>query len=350
MTTDSIWKRRKSNAIVHVLVLAAIALACLVLWRLDTEPRTDDSFAYADTINVTPEVSGLIIDLAVSDNQAVKQGQVLFRIDPRPYNEALNRAQANLDALDSEIALTQRSVNAQKLGAIASTTSVERNRAALSQATDTLNRMEPLLAKGYVSAEQIDQGRTAKRVAQVQLDTSLIDAQRATAAISGVDALVAKRAVAKADIELAKINLEHTSVRAPFDGRIIALRTSVGQFAAAGHPIFTLANTGRWYVVANFRETELAHIMPGHVAQVYLLSDPSRRFSGVVDSIGYGVFPDDGGSEAAGLPRIPRSINWVRVAQRFPVRILIDKPDPALFRIGASTVAIINSSTRTVTP
>lgn len=346
MHNNSVGKRRVSSAITYLLVFAAFGLAFFVFWRLDTAPRTDDAFAYADTISVTPEVSGRIIDLAVNDNRAVKQGDVLFRIDPRPYNESLNKAQATLTALDNEIALTQRSVNAQKLGADSAATAVGRARAAAAQATDTLNRMEPLLGNGYVSAEQVDQARTAKRVAEVQLDTAILDAQRATAGVSGVDALVAKREVAKAEIELAKINLEHATVRAPFDGRVISLRTSTGQYAAAGRPVFTLADTARWYVVANFRETELAHITPGRVAQVYLLSDSSKRFSGIVDSVGYGVFPDDGGGEAAGLPHVPRSINWVRVAQRFPVRILIDKPDPELFRIGASAVAIVGSKTR----
>lgn len=342
---DPRWVR----ATAIVLALAATGLGIFVIRRVDSAPRTDDAYAYADTISVTPEISGRIVALYAKDNQAVKKGDVLFRIDPRPFEDTLAKAQASLVALDKEIELTQRVVDSQKFGAAAATSSVERARAAAEQAAETLDRMEPLLGNGFVSAEQIDQARTAKRSANAQLDTAVLDARRAAAGISGVDALVAKREVVKAEIELAKLNLEFATVRAPFDGRVIGLRTSTGQFTAAGHPIFTLANTNRWYVVANFRENELAHIDPGREAQVYILSDPGRHFRGVVESIGYGVFPDDGGAETTGLPHVPRSINWVRVAQRFPVRILIENPDPELFRIGASAVATVMGTGRAST-
>lgn len=341
MTQDKDTQGSAGRKLTLLLVLIAVCLGIFVIWWIDTAPRTDDAYAYADTIGVAPEVSGRIVELAVKDNQSVKKGDVLFRIDPRPYEATLTKAQAALDALDNEIMLTQRSVNSQKLGAAAASASVEKARAAAEQAADTLNRLEPLLGKGFVSAEQVDQARTAKRSAQSQLSTALLNAQTATAGISGVDALVAKRGVINAEIALAKLNLEYSTVRAPFDGTVLNLKTSVGQFAVAGHVIFTLADTGHWYVVANFRETELAHIKPGQAAQVYVLSNSDKRFPGVVESVGYGVFPDDGGSDVGGLPKVPRSINWVRVAQRFPVRILVEKPDPSVFRIGASAVAIM---------
>jgi multidrug efflux system membrane fusion protein len=336
---------RRSTVAVLVLVLAAIALAIYVIRAIDLSPRTDDAYVYADTVDVAPEVSGRIVKLAVTDNQRVRAGDLLFQIDPAPFEATLARAEASLKALDSEIELTQRSVNAQQFAAAAGTAEVARARAAAGQAADTLARIEPLQGKEYVSAEQVDQARTAKRVAQAGLDAALQEARRAQAAVSGVDALVARRDVVKAEIVLARLHLDYTQVRAPCDGLVISLKNSAGQYASAGRPVFTLANTARWYVVANFRETDLANIRAGRSAQVYLLSDTSRRYRGTVESVGYGVFPDDGGAEAGGLPRVPRSINWVRVAQRFPVRILIEKPD-ASFRIGASAVAIMTSDDR----
>ena len=348
MTQNKDLRASAGRKITLLLLLIAIGLAVFVIWWIDTASRTNDAYAYADTISVTPEVSGRIIELAVKDNEFVKKGDVLFRIDSRPYVAALAKAEASLEALDNEIKLTQRSVNSQKLGAAAARASVEQARAAAEQTADTLSRLEPLLSKNFISVEQIHQARTATRSAKSQLSTAVLEAQKATAGVSGVDALVAKREVIKAEIELARLNLEYATVQAPFDGAVINLKTSLGHFAAAGRPIFTLANTGRWYVVANFRETDLDNIKPGQAAQVYVLSNPSKRFAGVVESVGYGVFPDDGGDETSGLPRVPRSINWVRVAQRFPVRILVEQPDPTIFRIGASAVAIMGADRSTL--
>lgn len=104
-------------------------------------------------------------------------------------------------------------------------------------------------------------------------------------------------------------------------------------------PIFTLIDTRHWYVIANFRETDLKNIRSGTPATIRLMSDSGKTFEGKVDLIGYGVLPDDGGLVLGGLPKVSRSINWVRVAQRFPVKIMVDKPDPEMFRIGASAVA-----------
>ncbi len=322
------------------IVLAALAIVA-VIWRVDNAPRTDDAYAYADTIGVSPEVSGKIVTLAVRDNEAVKQGDLLFEIDPRPYRYALERAEASLAQLDAQIPLTQRSVNAQVFSAGAAKSAVARAQATEKQAADTLARMEPLIGRGYVSADDLERARTAQRSAQAELEAARSQEREAQAAISGVDALVAQRAVLTAEINAARLNLEYATVRAPFDGRVVELRTSVGQYVSAQKPVFTLIDTRHWYVIANFRENELGNIRPGTPATVYLMSDTGIRFSGSVDSIGFGVDPQDGGDTANGLPNIQRSINWVHVAQRFPVKIVVDHPYTNLFRIGTSAVAVL---------
>jgi multidrug efflux system membrane fusion protein len=326
-----------------VLVVAALLAMLFAIREWDRAPRTDDAYVYADTIDVVPEVNGRIVELPVHDNQAVKQGDLLFRIDPRPYADALSRGKASLVALDRQIELTQRSVNAQQYNALSVRAAVERARAAAGQASDTLHRMEPLLPNGYVSADDVDRARTAQRATQAELNAAQLQAQQAAAAVSGVDALVAQRAVALAEISIAELNLEYATVRAPFDGRIVSLKTSTGQFATALKPVFTLIDTRHWYVVANFRETELKGIRTGTPATVYLMSDAGQRFRGSVDSIGYGIATEEAGfALPGGLPHIQRTLNWVHVSQRFPVKIRVDDPDPELFRVGTSAVAVLH--------
>jgi multidrug efflux system membrane fusion protein len=341
MTTPSPAPRAKKWILIAIVAMTFLALG-VVVWRIDHSPETDDAYVYADTINVVPEVSGRIIDLPVSDNQFVRQGELLFRIDPRPYEDALAEARAQLVALDNQIMLTQRSVNAQKFQASAAKAAVERARAAAKQAQDTLNRLAPLEASGYAASEDVDRARTARRSSEAELNAALLQAEQAAAAVSGVDALVAQRAVVAAQIAIAELHLEWTVVRAPFDGRVVSLRTAVGQYASAQRPIFTLVDARRWYVVANFRETELKRMRPGAPCTVYVMSHFSRRFSGTVDSIGYGVLPGDGGVVKEGLPSVERSINWVHVSQRFPVKIRVEQPDPDLFRVGASAIAVVH--------
>lgn len=326
---------------VLLLCLAALVLLIYVLWRIDTAPSTDDAYVQADTIDVVPDVNGRIVELAVRENQAVKRGDLLFRIEPRPFQDELDRAQASLTALDKQIELLQRTVKAQRYNAESVQAVVERARATVAQTQLTLKRTEPLLAPGYVSAEDVDRARTAQRAAQADLAAAQLQAQQAAAAVTGVDALEAQRAALQAEIALARWRLEMTEVRAPFDGRVAALKVAVGQYASMLKPVFTLIDTEHWYVIANFRETELKHIRAGTAATLFLMSDSSRRFDGQVESIGYGVLPDDGGLVLEGLPRVQRSLNWVRVAQRFPVRIRVEQPDAELFRIGASAVAVL---------
>jgi multidrug efflux system membrane fusion protein len=330
------------------LVLLLITFLCLILviWLLDKAPRTDDAYAYADAIDVVPEVSGRIVNLAVRDNQLVRQGDLLFQIDPRPFQDTLARSRASLVALDKEIELRQRTVNAQEYNARSVRAAVARSRAAAAQAADTLQRMEPLLSPGYVSAEDVDRARTARRATQAELSAAQLQAQQAAAAVSGVDALVAQRAVIAAEIALAELRLDYATVRAPFDGRVTSLKTSTGQYVSELKPVFTLIDTRRWFVVANFRETELRDIHPGTPATVRLMADTARRFHGTVDSVGYGVSPEEGGIVLGGLPRVERTLNWVHVSQRFPVKIRVENPDPAMFRVGASAVAVLHPASR----
>jgi multidrug efflux system membrane fusion protein len=110
-------------------------------------------------------------------------------------------------------------------------------------------------------------------------------------------------------------------------------------------PVFSLLDTRHWYVLANFREAEIRHIAPGQEVEVYLLSSPRQRFRGKVQGIGWAVHPEEA-TELLGMPFVKRELNWVHISQRFPVRIEIENPDPDLFRMGASAVAIIKGQSK----
>jgi multidrug efflux system membrane fusion protein len=333
--------KTKKRLLVTLLTVTTLVALLWVVKTLDEAPRTDDAYVYADTINVASQVNGLIIEMPISENQLVKKGDVLFHIDPRPYRDSRDRAMASLAQLEQQIILAQRDVNAQQFNAQAAEKRVEAARATAEQDTKTLRRLEALRPQNFVSKEALDQASAAQRASTAQFQSSRLQAQQANAAVSSVAALIAQREVIKADISTAQFNLEHTIVKAPFDGRIVSLKTTAGQYASVGQAIFTLIDSTTWYVVANFRESELQNIYDQAKVDVYLMSNTRKQFIGIVDSIGYGVYPDDGGSTQGGLPNVSRSINWVRVAQRFPVRIRIINPDLDIFRMGTSAVVNI---------
>jgi multidrug efflux system membrane fusion protein len=154
------------------------------------------------------------------------------------------------------------------------------------------------------------------------------------------DILESQRPSLAAKVERARLDLERSRVVAPFDAYVTNLNISEGAYAHAGSAMFTLIDARTWWVVANYREGKIRNIHVGSKVDVYLMGHPDRRFDGVVQSLGYGVFPEDG-NVADGLPNIQRTLNWVHLSTRFPVRILIQNPDPALFRIGATALTIV---------
>ena len=133
-------------------------------------------------------------------------------------------------------------------------------------------------------------------------------------------------------------------MRAPFTGLVVNMNISNGAFARTGVEVFTLVDTRTWYVVANFRETQLTHIPAGAPVDVYLQSQPSKHFRGTVVGLGWAVLPENGTS-VNGLPRVERSLDWIRLAARFPIRIKVENPDDS-FRIGASAVATVSGTWR----
>ncbi len=386
--------------IVSIAIIAAAVISGLMVIKQTSEyPRTDDAEIFANFIGIAPQVDGPITQLAVQDNAFVKQGGLLFEIDPRPYDYALHKARSDLSTLEGQIVDQRRTIASQvsAVGAAhANTTSAAANvdrafaavneakanvanaKAALDSAeaellyqSNNFHRIEPLLAKQFVTVDQVDQVRTAvtareQAVQQARSQLLLAEAQVQSAnaqyeqakavteqsqaqlsqsrhSVLTLDPLTAQREGRAAAINTAEYNLNNCKVYAPFDARVTNLTISQGAYAHTGQQVFTLIDTRIWWAVANFRETQLKHIVPGMRAYVYALSRPNVRYQGVVDSVGFGVQPDTTlvGSFSPGLPDVQRSLNWVHLATRYPVRVRINAPESEPFRLSESADVVI---------
>ncbi len=268
-------------------------------------------------------------------------GDVLFEIDPADYELSLAKAKAAVSTLDQQIEVARAQDAQLKFQVKAAEAGVERAKAELKQAGDTLQRVRPLLTNGFAKADDVDKAATAKQVAAAGLAAEEQRLNQAQTALSSLATLIAQRPGAVAAVDLASLELSYCTVLAPFPGRVISLNISVGAYASAGIPVFSLLDTRKWYVIANFREGEIRHFAPSAAAEVYLSAAPARRFKGKVQGIGWAVEPSGEIDIPHGLPYVRRELNWVHIAQRFPVRIEIESPDPELFRMGASAVAVI---------
>lgn len=390
-------KRGRLGRRLGFVVLAGTAAALLlVIYETNRYPRTDDASVRANFIAIAPEVGGRLLKLSVKDNAFVKKGDLLFEIDPRDYEHTLQQALADQDNLEQRIVDTQRKIAAensavQAAGATVRTSmtgiktagsevqlasaTVARARAAvdaanahLAYAINDLHRLEPLLSKQYVTVDQVDQANTAVRVARGDFEeaqAALVEAQaqetqaelrqlqsndqaleskarlgQAMHVVDTLDILESQRPGLAAKVEQARLDLERCRVVAPFNAYVTNMNISEGAYAHVGSAMFTLIDARTWWVVANYREGKMRHIHVGSKVDVYLMGHPDRKFEGIVQSVGYGVFPEDG-NVADGLPNIERTLNWVHLSTRFPVRILILNPDPALFRIGATALTIV---------
>ncbi len=322
-------------------VVAAVVAGVLASQRLDHRPRTDDAFIDADVVHMAPDVSGRVVAIKVTNNQPVRAGDLLFAIDPELFRLQLEQARAQLAGLQATLANTTNQVASQTSKADAANTGIGSAQAQLALASSTLARMEPLLPRGYVTAEQVDQARTSQRTAQVALQQARQQAQGARQGVSSTTPTEEQIAAARVSVALAERNLRLTEIHSPCNGIITGLNTVAGEYGSAGHSLFAIIDTERWYAVGNFRETELGGLQPGQHARVYVMTNPKAPVDATVESIAGGVSPDEG-VVLAGLPRVPRSLSWVRIAQRFPVRLVLQAPPPELMRLGASAVIVID--------
>jgi multidrug resistance efflux pump len=253
------------------------------------DPWTRDCQVRANVVGIAPRVAGPIIRVAVHDNQQVKKGDLLFRIDPADF-------QAQVDLATGQVLLSEASLKQQKQN--------------LDRQTDLYNRR--------VAAQQ--------------------DFQNAQDSFAAAQAQLVS---AKASLALAKLNLGYTEVVAPVDGYVTNMNTSEGTYVSAGNQLMALVDSSSFWIAAYFKETQLPHIQLGQKANLTIMGYDRQPFQGVVRSIGWGIFVQDGsGSDSTGLlPSISQTIDWVRLPQRFAVRIQVLGQPPVPLRIGQTVSA-----------
>jgi multidrug resistance efflux pump len=283
-------KARLLNYAITLAVLALAVWAAVSLYQqYIREPWTRDGQVRANIVGIAPRVSGPIIHVLVHDNQQVQKGDLLFEIDPTDF-------QAQVDIASGQ---------------------VQNSEATLKQRQQDLDRQTNLY-KNHVSAQQ--------------------DFQNAQDNFSAAQAQLVS---AKANLELAKLNLSYTKVFAPVPGYVTNMNTSEGTYVTAGKQLIALVDTSSFWIAAYFKETQLPHIQVGQKTNLRIMGYDQQPFEGVVRSIGWGVYVQDGsGSDSTGLlPSINQTVDWVRLPQRFPVRIQVLGLSPVPLRIG-QTVSV----------
>jgi membrane fusion protein, multidrug efflux system len=324
-----------------IVVLGAAGLGVYALSVGGARPSSDDASIDADTVHVATPVGGRIVKIGVVENGWVKKGALLFQIDPAPYQYAVAQAQADLAAAGAQLGTRRRQVSTQKSNTLITDDQIRAAETNLALATRTVERLRPLAAQGYVPQQQLDQAETSARDAAVQLQQSR---QQHSAAIVAVDTDEAARAeieARRAALDLAKRHLEDTTVVATHDGWIVGLNAATGEVVSPDQSLFTLVDADEWFAVANFRETDLKPVHPGDCATVYSMLDRTRPIAGTVQGIGRGVLDQDKINVPRSVPYVERSLDWVRVSQRFPVRVRLHGVPTDLTRLGASAVVEI---------
>lgn len=329
---------RKTKIVGLLLCLTAVGVAAggWVWASASGETSTDNAYVRADVTSLAPKVGGYVVAVAVEDNQPVRVGDVLFRIDDRDYSARLAQAVANVDAalarltnVDAEIQLQHaliRQAEAQKLSTVAE----------LNLATLASDRRRELIRSKTVSQAQVDESDAARSRAEagVSAASATVEAQQQRLVVLSAqrEAAVAAVAQARAARHLAQIDLDSTTVRAPVDGVIGNRQVRVGRLVAPGAALLDIVPVNDVWVVANFKETQIEQIRPGQSVRITIDGYPDAAFEGVVDS-----FAPGSGSAFSLLPTDNATGNFVRVVQRVPVKIrLAGNPLPGLLVPGLS--------------
>lgn len=346
-----------------IIVLIAVAAVLLKYWDYVTNPWTRNGQVNAEIVQITPRVSGPIVKLPVKDNQFVKKGDLLFEIDPRTFEATLAQASANYDK-------TIDNYKAQEKQVLAAEAQVEANRAMVSQAESIIKeidsqieknkaeyeRQQELLPHKATSQRSVDRAEANYEVSVEQRHGAVASLNQSKAALLQAEAALEEQLAnlgargeqnasireARAAVRQAELNLEFTKVHAPVDGYITNLNLRIGGQAVTNQPILALVDVNSYWVYGFFRETAVGKIRKGNKAVVTLMSYPDTPIEGYVDSLGWGIAQQDGSTGFELLPNVSPTFEWIRLAQRVPVRIHLDEvPEGVELRVGTTGSVLV---------
>jgi membrane fusion protein (multidrug efflux system) len=343
----------KKKAILSAVALVVAAGATYGAWHWWSYSRfiesTDNAYIGADITVVAPKVTGYITNMAVTDNQQVKAGTVLFEIDASDYRAKVAQAEAAVLARRAAIDVIDKQIASQQAAIAEADASLRSTRADRQRSEDDLKRYRALAASNYVSNQKLEVAQADQRKAHAAVDRAeaaraLEKNQTAVLQANRVQAL-AQIVQAEADLAAAKLDLDNTVVRAAVDG-VIGNRTGqTGQYVKPGTQIMVIVPTDELYVVANFKETQLNGMKPGQAATLKVDAFPDLAIKGHIDS-----FAPASGAKFSLLPPDNATGNFTKIVQRVPVKLAIDKADSNLLLVpGMSVVVDIDKRTESAT-
>jgi multidrug resistance efflux pump len=350
-----------------VIVLAAVAVVAFKYRQYLVNPWTRDGMVRAQVLQIAPRVSGPIVELPIRDNQLVAAGDLLFEIDPRTFQAAYDQALADLDktrddlkALEAQVAAAAASVDQFTSQVAQAQNEIAGYQANFDQASTELNRVTVLVERQDVSRAVFDQRKAESDIAEAQLRNAQARLVEANASLAQAEADLARAQAnfgaegeqnarlraARAAAETARLDLEFTKMAAPVDGYVTNLQLRPGDQTVANQPALALIDSTSFYVQGFFRETLVAGIEPGDRAIVTLMSYSDQPLEGRVDSVGWGIAPDDGTTGFELLPQVSPTFEWIRLAQRIPVRIHLDElPEGVALRVGTTASVLVMTGT-----
>ena len=313
---------RRKKAVGLLLCLGAIVVVVAGWARAHSndEVSTDNAYVRGDVTSLAPKVAGYVTAVEIEDNQAVRAGDILFRIDDRDHRAKLAQAAANVEAAQARLTNVDADIQLQHALIRQAEAQKRSNMAEMTLATKASDRRRELIRTSAVSQASVDESDAAlaRAEAGVSAASATVEAQRQRVAVLATqrEAAVAALAQARAARDLAQIDLDHTVVHAPVDGVIGNRQVRVGRLVAPGAALLDIVPVNDVWVVANFKETQIEHIRPGQRARITVDGYPNQAFDGVVDS-----FAPGSGSAFTMLPVDNATGNFIRVVQRVPVKI-----------------------------